>query len=119
MDEHHRQLFRAANAFDQAVFVGEDRTVIEQTLDFLLQYAATHFSAEENLMMEYGVPEFERHRRQHEKFMDDVLAMKSRAGEGAFRASTDFVNFFKDWIINHILTEDRKYGPFLNERGIS
>jgi len=119
MDEHHRQLFRAANAFDQAVFVGEDRAVIEQTLGFLLQYAVTHFTAEENLMIEYGVPEFERHRKQHEKFMDDVLAMKSRAGEGTLPVSTNFVNFFKDWIINHILTEDRKYGPFLNERGIS
>jgi hemerythrin len=119
MDEHHRQLFQAANALDQAVFVGENRTVIEQTLDFLLQYATTHFSAEENLMREHGVPEFERHQKQHEKFMEDVLSFKSRTGKGAFRASTDFVNFFKDWIINHILTEDRKYGPVLNQRGIS
>jgi hemerythrin len=119
MDEHHRQLFRAANAFDQGTFVGEDRAIIDQTLGFLLQYAVTHFTAEEALMMEYGVPEFERHKRQHDKSMDDVLTMKSRASEGAFRASTEFLNFFKDWIINHILTEDRKYSPFLNERGIS
>jgi hemerythrin len=119
MDEHHRQLFLAANTFDQALFVGEDRAIIDQTLGFLLQYAATHFTAEEALMMEYRVPGFERHKRQHDKFMEDVLTMKSRASEGVFRASTEFLNFFKDWIINHILTEDRKYGPFLNERGVS
>jgi hemerythrin len=118
MDEHHRQLFKAANAFDQAVFVGEAHVVVKQTLDSLLQYAATHFTAEEDLMRQHGVPEFERHRKQHNKFMDDVSEMKNKVAEGSFRASTDFLNFFKDWIINHILTEDRKYGPFLNERGI-
>ncbi len=50
--------------------------------------------------------------------MDDVLAMSGRAKEGSLHVNMDFVNFFKDWVINHILTEDRKYGPFLNERGI-
>lgn len=118
MDEHHRELFRIANALDQAVVVGEERAVIQQTLDALLQYATKHFVAEEHLMREHGVPELDRHRKQHKKFMEDVLAMNSRA-RGGLLAGSGFVSFFKDWIINHILTEDRKYGPFLNERGIT
>jgi hemerythrin len=118
MDEHHRELFRIANALDQAMVVGEERTVVQQTLDSLLQYASKHFVAEENLMREHGVPELDRHRKQHKKFMEDVLVMSSRARGGAL-AGSGFVSFFKDWIINHILTEDRKYGPFLNERGIT
>jgi hemerythrin len=118
MDEHHRELFQTANRLDQAFATGEDRAIIQQTLDFLIQYAATHFTAEQSLMSEHGFPEGERHRKQHEKFMNEVLAMRSRAEAEAMQANIELVSFFKDWIINHILTEDRKYGPFLNERGI-
>ncbi len=30
----------------------------------------------------------------------------------------EFIKFLKDWIVDHILTVDRKYGPFLNEKGV-
>jgi len=30
----------------------------------------------------------------------------------------EMLDLFKDWIINHILTEDRKYGPYLNAKGV-
>jgi len=26
--------------------------------------------------------------------------------------------FLKDWLFQHILGSDKKYGPYLNERGI-
>ena len=118
MDDHHRELFRTASTLYQAVVTGEERAVIEQTLGFLLDYAAEHFTAEEKLMGKQGFPELERHQKQHEKFVEDVLSLQSRSGEETVQVSTDFMNFIKDWIINHILTEDRKYGPFMNERGI-
>jgi hemerythrin len=118
MDEHHQQLFHTANALNQALAVGEERNIIQQTFDFLVHYATTHIAAEERLMEEHGFPEAERHRKHHEKFMNEVLLMSGRARKVSVQVNMDFVDFFKDWIINHILTEDRKYGPFLNERGI-
>jgi hemerythrin len=30
----------------------------------------------------------------------------------------NFIKFLKDWIVDHILTVDRKYGPFLNKKGV-
>lgn len=119
MDTHHERLFRAAKTLDQAMAIGEEGVTLEDIWQFLLDHAATHCAAEEELLRTHGYPELEHHRRQHQKFLEDVLAMKQRADAGVMPASTDVMSFFKDWIINHILTEDRKYGPFLNERGVN
>ena len=29
------------------------------------------------------------------------------------------LNFLRDWLVEHIQGEDKKYGPFLNAKGIS
>jgi len=30
----------------------------------------------------------------------------------------EVMNFLKDWLSHHILSVDKKYAPFLNEKGI-
>ena len=47
------------------------------------------------------------------------LTGKDRYVAGEMRMDMSIINFLKDWIINHILTEDRKYGPFLNDKGVT
>ncbi|MCE5242074.1 MAG: bacteriohemerythrin [Desulfobacteraceae bacterium] len=110
MDRDHRELFKTTDTLYKAIAIGEDASVLHEALDFLIRYAERHFRTEENLMGEYGYPERERHRKHHEKFLEDVLDMRRRARLGEVDVNMDFVNFIKDWIINHILTEDRKYG---------
>ena len=43
--------------------------------------------------------------------MDRVLGgdVPDRAG---------FLHFFESWLVHHILNEDRKYGEFLNAKGV-
>jgi len=32
--------------------------------------------------------------------------------------SVEVMEFLKDWLEKHILGTDRKYGPFLNDKGV-
>ena len=32
--------------------------------------------------------------------------------------SIEVMNFLKDWLSNHILGSDKRYGPFLNGKGL-
>jgi hemerythrin len=69
-------------------------------------------------MQECSYPEYEHHRKLHKKFLKQVLEMEGGHNQGSPNGNLDLVNFLRDWIIHHILTADRKYGPFFNEKGI-
>lgn len=117
-DETHQTLFEKANQLYKAVNRGQAESVIEDALDFLIQYAQDHFAEEEQLMQKYGFPELESHQKKHEYLKKETIEYKRRFGTGESMDDIDFIKFLKDWIVDHILTEDRKYGPFLNKKGV-
>ena len=55
------------------------------------------------------------HREQKETYK---TAYKKGFDEGKVLLSIDVIDFLKDWLINHIQGSDKKYGPFLNEKGL-
>jgi hemerythrin len=118
MDEHHRALFKTANKLYDEIHSGRNQAVLEDTLNFLFQYTEEHFTQEEKLMEDYDFPECEAHIKHHMRLIQEVQVLKRKYAAGEKRVDMSIINFLKDWILNHILTEDRKYGPYLNEKGI-
>jgi hemerythrin len=119
MDAHHRELFQTANKLYEEIHSGRNQSVLEDTLNFMIRYTEEHFSQEEKLMEDYDFPEHEVHIKHHARLIQEVQELKSKYAAGEMRMDMSIVNFLKDWIINHILTEDRKYGPYLNDKGIN
>jgi hemerythrin len=119
MDEHHRALFQTANKLYEEIHSGRNQSVMEDTLNFLIRYTEEHFTQEEKLMEDYDFPEYEVHIKHHVRLIQEVQELKSKYAAGEIRMDMSVVNFLKDWIINHILTEDRKYGPYLNDKGLT
>ena len=118
IDNDHEKLFENANRLYEAIQSGEQRTLLGETLGFLIQYTKDHFEREEKLMEKYDYPETEKHREKHQLLINEVLEMDKRYRSREIEMDNEFINFLKDWVINHILTEDRKCGPFLNEKGV-
>ena len=116
MDEDHRELFKAVSDLYDAITVREDSSFLNKTLDFLIGYTKKHFKAEEMLMKRQGFPGYQRQKKQHDKFLEDVLEMAVRTRKGEIKMTVEFVSFLKEWIIKHILTEDRKYGRLLGHK---
>ena len=119
MDEHHRELFQTANRLYEEIHSGRNQSVLEDTLNFLIRYTEEHFSQEEKLMEDYDFPDYEDHIKQHERLIREVQELRSQFTAENTRMDMSIINFLKDWIINHILTEDRKYGPYLNDKGLN
>jgi hemerythrin len=118
MDEDHRALFETANKLYEEIHSGRNQAVLGDTLNFLIDYTQEHFSQEEKLMEDYDFPDYEIHIKHHVRLIQGVQELKSKYAAGAARMDMSIINFLKDWIINHILTEDRKYGPYLNDKGV-
>lgn len=117
MDEEHRALFKKADMFYKKLSTGEN-IAVNDILNFLVGFSEAHFKEEEQLMKDYAYPDLENHRAKHERFLQQVGEIRKSRRHGKIQSGIDCTTFLRDWIIQHILTEDKKYGPFLNQKGI-
>lgn len=118
VDKHHRKMFDMADHLFYSIKNGKDRAAVEDALKFLIGYTRLHFESEENLMARYGYPATESHAAKHERLLEKVDEMKGRLQENNNGINDEFIDFFKDWIVGHILTDDVKYAVFLNNKGV-
>lgn len=118
MDNHHKVLFERANKFLEAVNSDKKNKAVNEALSFLIEYTEFHFKEEEALQRKHKYPDHKEHKKEHEQLVKDVLLFKNQMVNNEIRISKKLIEFFKDWIIDHILTKDRKYGHFLNTKGI-
>jgi hemerythrin len=118
MDKHHQTLFERANDFYMALDAQKDKSILESTLCFLLEYTTYHFTEEEMLMKNHGFPGYENHSKKHAAFKKDIDALCAKFQENDPETGLALLQLLKNWILDHILTEDRKYGEFLNKKGV-
>jgi len=112
VDQQHRALVTMIN--DAAPHLVSDHEDAQQTvgplLDKLIQYAATHFKYEENLMREVQVDPgyMAQHQHTHHAFVEEVLLMRSQYDRGERLSGHDLLQFLTSWLTFHILSEDKQ-----------
>lgn len=108
VDEQHLRLFELYNQLCGVTPESVDHT---RLLHELYSYAVFHFAEEEALMHTAGYPsvEVEAHTRSHRAFFNTLERLRTQSLETAF-------GFFREWLVHHILTEDRAIGRFLDAR---
>ncbi len=90
-------------------------SVIEE----LIKYTFYHFETEEKYMVKYHYSKYESHKREHENLASQVNAIKRNFDSGKEIKSIDIIKFLTEWLRNHILETDKKYGPYFNKKGLS
>lgn len=119
MDKEHRELFRTAKTLYQSLFDNGTPKVPASLFPPLMHITETHFATEEALMSTYDYPGLEAHREHHRQILK-TLADFAANYENRRQASKKEVSIFiKNYVMTHILTEDRKLGTYLKEIGIS
>lgn len=118
IDEQHKKLVAMVNTIHAGVKQGIGKEAAAKVLNELAEYTVFHFKTEEDLFDKYGYPETDVHKAIHKDLVQKVVAFKEKFDKG--RATVDFelLNFLKNWLQNHICITDKKYGPFLAEKGV-
>jgi len=117
-DEHHKRLVTLVNQLYDAMMEGNGGQELHKTLDSLFEYTVFHFASEEKLLLQNGYPEYHKHFMQHEALKSKVIEYRNKVEKGQVGTSVSVANFLKEWLVNHILVEDKKYGSFLHAKGI-
>lgn len=118
MDNDHKRLFEISNRLYEAIHSGVSRSELESILNLIISHTGQHFDKEEDLMEMHNFPETNIQRKEHMLFTETVLEYKRKFKSYEIEIDMEFINLIKDWVINHILTEDRKYGVYLNRERV-
>ena len=65
-------------------------------------------------MESYHYPELHNHKPFHDRFVKKIAQFRKDVAEGRATVSMDLMNFLKEWLVGHIMGEDKKYGAFIN-----
>ena len=118
IDQQHRKLITLINQLDTAMAKGQGKEILGKILKELIHYCAGHFATEEKLFDQYGYPDAAEHKVKHQKMTEKVLDLQKQFQQGKITITFDVMDFLQKWLDKHILGTDKKYGPFLNSKGV-
>jgi len=119
MDEQHKKLIDILNQFHDAMLQKKEDKKIGETLAELIAYTEFHFAEEEKLLQENGYPDLDNHKNEHDELRQKVTEFQREYVQGSQTVTDDVMFFLKDWLVNHILGVDKRYAPFLIEKGVN
>lgn len=117
-DEQHKKLISIINTLYQRIKENEKADILSNTLEELINYTNYHFESEEKLFSKYAYEHKSQHKTEHEKIKNKIAEFKTDFDSGKIIITNELVAFLKGWLDNHILENDKKYGTFLNKKGI-
>jgi hemerythrin-like metal-binding protein len=119
IDEQHKKLVNMINALNDAMLSNSSNELLGKIFTGLAAYTQKHFAYEENMFAEYGYPNSQEHKRQHNELIAQVVELKGRFLDNPQGTiSNDLMLFLKRWLTNHIMRTDKEYTEFLISKGV-
>jgi hemerythrin len=118
-DDEHKKLIAIINQLHDAVVDGVDRLALQRISDNLVEYVLMHFRHEEMYFADWAYPAASDHIASHTKLRQQVFEYRKQIMEkDSAILAQELSHFLRDWLIQHIMVEDRKYGDFLARKGL-
>jgi hemerythrin len=116
MDEQHKKWVSIINDLHSAMKNGKANAVMSDILKALSDYIILHFSDEEKLLKDKNCPDYFSHKKIHDRYAIKVKEMIADYMSGKVLMSIEVMESLKDWLTNHILIQDKKYGAYLKDK---
>ncbi|MDH5472103.1 MAG: bacteriohemerythrin [Gammaproteobacteria bacterium] len=106
IDYEHEELIKLINALFEKAEEKKDKQNIVESLNEIYAEIAGHFVLEENIMKNDGYDQYEVHRQDHAKLLDEIGDITE-----AYESDQDIPRLqqvLNDWFINHFKTHDAR-----------
>ena len=108
IDDQHKTLFSLMNRLWLALVNKAGSEDLLMIIGELEHYTISHFAAEETFMRVTRYPRFLEHKQAHDKFVSRLAEEKANLTGGKV-IGIALLHFLKDWLVNHILIQDKAY----------
>jgi hemerythrin len=117
-DDQHIKLVDMINELYDAMKAGKGNETVGRILRELVSYTVTHFADEEQLLSRHDFFDLEAHKSEHDQLSRQVMDLQQKFEAGQAILTLNVMMFLKDWLMKHIQGDDKKYGDYLNDRGV-
>lgn len=122
MDYQHEHFFEIINKIFGLVDQSKmNEEILMEVIKELENYANYHLTTEEELFKKFEYKEAKEHVRIHnlyrEKMNEFMKIMNDKNSDKAILAQ-NVAQFVADWLINHIMTVDKRYTECFNKHGL-
>ena len=118
IDDDHKKLVDMLNQLHEGMAAGHGKEAVGKILDELVKYTQYHFAREEKFFAQTAYTAAASHKKEHDDLTKQVLDVQAKYKKGVTAISLEVMTFLKNWLIKHIQGSDKKYGPYLNAKGI-
>ena len=115
IDREHKQIIEEFEHLYQIMQLGKGHELYESLLNFLKEYVIKHFNNEEIYMRDIQYPYLKDQVALHDAFRKKINALeaKNKRNQISNKELLEINFLMKDWLIHHILVEDKKIGEFV------
>ncbi len=114
-DKEHRRLVELVNDMYLIVRDKGDAEALIVCAEKLIEYTKYHFSSEEIAMKEAYYSGLDEHMELHADLEKQAVAFLGRIKTEGEAVRTEFYHFLREWLLNHIIKEDKKYSEYLKQ----
>jgi len=117
-DNEHKGIFNFINKIHSSIKEGRSQRELSEIFKKMADFTADHFAKEEEMMRSKGFPELDAQLAAHKKLLEKVSAIAAKLKSSEEVNMIETLVFLKEWLQNHILKMDKKYGEFFKQRGL-
>ena len=119
IDADHKGLVEILNKLYDALIRKESKEVMCNVLGTLVDHTIEHFKFEEECFEKMDYPDAEKHKVEHRGLVDRIIDIQEQHNNGELLISVELLDFFKDWLVDHIQGSDMSFGAFYNKTSVA
>jgi hemerythrin len=116
IDAEHDLQMQLLDSLSQALAKGGDFSPTRHILEQFIEFSDMHFLSEQLIMRLNGYSGYEAHLEEHTRLMKKIREIRETIVRGEKVSSLQLILELRDWLLNHIATEDAAFGEFLRSK---
>jgi len=114
IDEQHRGIVTTINSLFYSMQNKHGEDVLRPVVNMVTEYTHIHFDVEENFLRKCGFNDFEKHHELHNELRRTLSSIENK--NLWEHDPQKFLEFLKDWWIDHICKKDRVFRDYIFNR---
>jgi len=115
VDYEHRALIELINEYFNAAANKDSNMAVMYFLGEIHSRISAHFALEEKHMRELKYDQYEDHKQDHERLLDDILDIMDEYHDTANLNEKEFGQRLNEWFTQHFRTKDARLHKFLHQ----
>jgi hemerythrin len=114
IDFEHQELIELINILFDETNQKDSNMAILYYLGEIYSKISAHFALEEKNMKEFNYDQYEDHKQDHERLLDDIMNIMDDYRDTAFLDKNEFGERLNEWFTQHFKTKDARLHKFLH-----